>query len=327
MKSYKKGLKIMEFKIYKLIFSSEFHIGNGLLADSEYTMYADTLFSALCQESLKQYGEEGIGNLVEWAEKDQLFLSDGFPYMKDTLFLPKPIGLFQNIQTSSERKAYKKMKYVPSEYFTASKMTLEDLLQSGERLEQIGTRRVRMRASIMRQSEPEPYGIGCFRFKEDNGMYFIIGTEESRQQKHIYQLFKSLKYTGLGGKVSGGMGQFDFKQMELPQLFLEKICFGIEAETCNNLMTLSVSLPAEKVQEVLENSYVSVIKRSGYVASENYTEKMKHVDGFTKKKDSFVFQAGSCIGKRYKGSIIDVSDGGMHSVWRYAKSLFWRLDE
>ena len=79
----------MNFWVYKLAFSTEVHIGNGLLTDSDYTMYADTFFSALCLEALKIYGVEGIEKLKTMAMEDKLVLSDGFPYIKDKLYIPK----------------------------------------------------------------------------------------------------------------------------------------------------------------------------------------------------------------------------------------------
>ena len=43
----------MEYKAYKLMFQGAVHFGKQNLDEGEYSFYADTLFSALCQEALK----------------------------------------------------------------------------------------------------------------------------------------------------------------------------------------------------------------------------------------------------------------------------------
>lgn len=44
---------IMEYKAYKLKFLTGVHFGKGSLDDTSYAFCADTLFSALCIEALK----------------------------------------------------------------------------------------------------------------------------------------------------------------------------------------------------------------------------------------------------------------------------------
>ena len=41
-----------------------------------------------------------------------------------------------------------------------------------------------------------------------------------------------------------------------------------------------------------------------------------------KKKDLYVFRAGSCFVHPFAGDIYDVSDGGSHPVYRYARAMF-----
>ena len=80
---------------------------------------------------------------------------------------------------------------------------------------------------------------------------------------------------------------------------------------------LSVALPKEdELESALDKASYQLLKRSGYVASENYADEWK------KKKDLYVFSAGSCFEQRFEGDIYDVSDNGKHPVYRYAKALF-----
>lgn len=72
----------MEYCIYKFNFKTAVHIGSGKLSDGEMTFHADTLFSALCQEALQIGGEDMLQELISYVEKDQLRISDCFPFVK-----------------------------------------------------------------------------------------------------------------------------------------------------------------------------------------------------------------------------------------------------
>lgn len=322
----------MNFWVYKLSFSTELHIGNGLLTDSYYTMYADSFFSALCLEALKIYGAEGIEKLKTMAMEDKLVLSDGFPYIKDKLYIPKPLDTtFLNPyceakqDTSVQRKTWKKTKYLPLEIWNKNNSKL-DVEKELENLKGIGWSSLRIRAFIQGLEETMPYGVGGFQFVKDNGMYFIVGLE--KEVEEIFDnILNSLQYTGIGGKLSTGMGKFQWSKEEASNDVKERLCYAEQSREETNLMTLSVSLPNKEDEEVLENSYYSVIKRSGFVSSFDYTSKQKDISGFTKKKNLYVIQSGSCMSHGYCGDIIDVSDGGVHEVLRYAKPLFWRLEQ
>lgn len=86
-------------------------------------------------------------------------------------------------------------------------------------------------------------------------------------------------------------------------------------------MTLSVSLPREEeLETALAGAEYLLLKRSGFVASERYApEQMR-------KKDLYVFQAGSCFPEKFHGDIYDVSDTcGRHPVYRYAKPMWMEV--
>lgn len=82
-------------------------------------------------------------------------------------------------------------------------------------------------------------------------------------------------------------------------------------------MLLSVALPADdELENALENASYLLEKRSGFVASSDYAEEWR------KKRDLYVFTAGSCFVNCFAGDIYDVSEGGKHPVYRYAKPIF-----
>lgn len=105
----------MNYIVYKLAFQSAVHFGRLNLEDGEYTCCADTIFSALCQEAL-QMGTDVSQQFYQYAKTGTLLLSDAFPYMGNTLFLPKPMKHIEtegNKGDSTMKKAYKKLKYIP----------------------------------------------------------------------------------------------------------------------------------------------------------------------------------------------------------------------
>lgn len=85
----------------------------------------------------------------------------------------------------------------------------------------------------------------------------------------------------------------------------------------NKKILLSVALPRdEELECALNGASYQLSKRSGFVASSDYA------DEWRKKKELFVFVSGSCFEQLFEGDVYDVSDGGSHPVYRYAKSLF-----
>ena len=99
---------------------------------------------------------------------------------------------------------------------------------------------------------------------------------------------------------------------QIPEQLLE--CLQKKSD---RYMLLSVALPAdEELENAMENASYLLEKRSGFVASSDYAEEWR------KKRDLYVFTAGSCFVNCFAGDIYDVSEGGKHPVYRYAKPIF-----
>ena len=311
----------MKRTIYKLKFETGVHFGNGSLSDSGSTFQADTLFSALCIEAVKIGGEEKINRFVDAAKVGKIKLSDSFPYIGETLFIPKP---FMPLETdknkksdSKEKKAYKKLKYLPINKINAYLNGKLDVISVNKEIGRLGVSEERNVAAVRGKEDAEPYHLGVYRFSEDAGLYIIVEFENDDYKKLFDELFNSLSYTGIGGKVSSGLGRFKIEEEKLPEE-LEKRFDNVE--TSKVKISLSVCLPEdEKINDVLEDAFYRIEKRSGFVASENYSTSL------TKKKDLYVIQAGGCFKKMFEGRIVDVSIEGSHPVYRYAKPLFMEV--
>lgn len=140
----------------------------------------------------------------------------------------------------------------------------------------------------------------------------VVGFAKDDVRYLFEELMDSLSFSGIGGKRSSGLGKFSFLTTKMPQEFLKRL-----NGTGERWMTLSCSLPVKKeMVDVLDGASYILEKRSGFVASELYTKEQQ------RKRDLYVFAAGTCVKKRFHGDVYDVSDGGSHSVYRYAKPMF-----
>lgn len=304
----------MVYQLYKLEFLNNVHFGKNSLNDAEISFSADTLFSALCIEALKS-GE--LKKLYEITQKGELVISDAFPYQGKTYYLPKPCVRIERTESrgnSSEKKKIKKMKYIPAEQMDS---WLSGNFVPDERydLSRLGKKGVKVSVAVRGKEEPDPYRVKYFSFNEGNGLYFLAGgTEENL--KFLEKLMTSLSYSGLGGKRYAGMGRFDYRIAGIPENIQKRL-----QQKAARYMLLSTALPdEEELPQVMQEADYQLVRRGGFVASETYSEQQM------RKKDLYVFAAGSCFGKTFSGNIYDVSSEGKHAVYRYAKGFFMGVD-
>ena len=302
----------MKYRLYRLSFPHGIHAGDHNLDESMISFHADTLFSAMYQEALKLSEEKSERFL--WEAKEGLIqLSDTFPYIGETEYLPKPMCRVEAQDQQGDsvlKKAYKALSFIPMEKMSQYLQGGLDALTEKEKLSKLGVHDLKTSAAITGLEETMPYHVGVFYFHEGNGLYLIIGTEEGTA---VEELLYSLSYTGIGGKRSAGFGRFDITDIRE----LKGSPFNEEGSL---YMTLSVALPSEnELEPALSQASYQMIRRSGFVASGTYAPELR------KKRDLYVMTAGSCFGSRFSGDIYDVSEGGSHPVYRYEKPLFWTL--
>lgn len=311
----------MNYDIYKLNFTTPVHFGTGRLSSSINTIYADTLFSALCCEAIKLFGADGANKLYTLAKENGFRLSDAMPYCGNTLFIPKPILPINNDSNkqgnSKLKKEFKRLTYIPVEDLSAFLSGNYNPTAASELLKGLGSEGISAKVSVKSSTANSPYTVGTYSFNEGCGLYFIAAAEDNETLYTISDIMDSLSYTGIGGKLSSGYGKFEYTILK-PDTNVE-LQKRLECNS-DTYMSLSLSMAAEdELSSIMENTSTSyeLIKRSGFVASYTYT------DTPVRKKDLFCFKAGSCFNKRFNGDIFDVSSviGGSHSVYRYAMPL------
>lgn len=300
----------MNYRIYKLKFKNGVHFGNGTLDESAVTFQADVLFSALYIEAIKQNCEKKFYQIVKSGD---LRFSDAFPYFENTYTVPKPILYVEhNIQTEQEdRKKFKNMTYIPVEWL--EKWLSGALNYVEDPMKNLGKKDQYIKAAVRGQEDTQLYHVGIYRFNAQNGLYIIAGYNKADDLQLLENLLSAVSYTGIGGKKGSGLGRFAWEEAKKGTDFLMKY-LNQESEI---KMLLSGAFPQEKeLDQSLEGASYLLNKRSGYVASEFYAEE------YRRKRDLYVFAAGSCFKNEFEGDIYDVTNGGSHPVYRYAKPLF-----
>lgn len=310
----------MEYKIYKLAFQGEVHFGKQRLERCEYTFCADTLFSALCHETIKM-GENTLDKLYTMVKEGRILFSDAFPYIGNTYFLPKPmkrIEVVENRGDSSDKKRFKKLKYIQASDFEAYLSGNYDI-KNAVSMDDLGKFNMKVSAAIRGEEVTMPYRVATFSFNENNGVYVIIGYKEKEDLFFIEEIFENLMFSGIGGKRTAGLGRFE---LETARNFPTDILKRLNSDG-SMYMTLSVSLPKnDELENALNGAEYLLGKRSGFVSSDTYAKSQR------KKNDLYVMLAGSCVKNKYEGDIYDVSEKGMgHQVYRYAKPLFMEVGQ
>lgn len=305
----------MEYTGYRLSFQRGVHFGSTTLESAEMTFQADRLFSALCQEALS-IGEEKLAELHSLADNGDLLLSDAFPYAGKEYYLPKPLLRIENPvheMDAGQRKKYKKLAYVPVSHFQdfiKGKANIDDMGK-----QEFGHMDVKTSVCLKDEEGAVPYRIGTFVFsgEEDCGLYILVGWQKKEAKLLVEELLDMLSLSGLGGRRSSGLGRFDLYNASLPK----ELVGSLEAKT-GLYMNLSIALPTdEEMPDALLDARYLLVKRSGFIASENYAHEAH------RKRDIYAFQAGSCFKERFQGQIADVAtSSGSHPVYRYLKPMW-----
>lgn len=305
----------MKYLMYCLRFPVGVHFGEKSLDESRYSFSADTLFSALYMEALK-HGEDMASWLLKKVCAGEILFSDAFPYIGETYYLPKPLRRVEVHDTQGDsrvKKAFKSLAYIPMRQMESYMKGDFDAISEKQKLGNLGKGYVKTSAAIHGMEETEPYHVGVYYFNDGCGLYFIVKIADEQDEDGVYDLLDSLSFSGIGGKRTSGLGRFELDKVKA----LDSLKFERKGSV---YMSLSISLPKEEeMEKALHNAQYQVQKRGGFMASFEYASENR------KKKDLFLLSSGSCFEQVFQGDVYDVSDGGNHPVYRYAKPIFFAL--
>lgn len=314
----------MATKTVKLIFRRPVHFGQGRLSDSGYTCDAATLFSALFIEALHVGAQD---ELLEAARCGELVLSDAFPFIGSNLYLPKPMvapGVFdshnqeretlEGRQDSRERKANKKLAYVPAERYADYLSGNFDSLTELDRFH-LGEVSLQTKVNLTRSDgdDARPYFVGGYSFAQGAGLYFLVQGDYD-----LAPLLEQLSYAGIGGKRTSGYGQFTYQVDEADPV--GQVTSKAKHTGTSVLLATSAPRSDELQDELLDGARYRLVHRGGFVQSASHSKTPQ------KKRDMYLFAAGSTFSHRFEGDVFDVNaTPGSHPVYRYAKALWMEV--
>ena len=311
----------MPYLIEKCTFTAPLHVGHertsNSLESAEMILRSDTLFSAMTHEAVRQ------GCMAEWIEavsSGRIAFSDMLPYHGDTYYLPKPACFVpakerpvQDENSSVKKKQMKKLQVLPPE-------ALEKFMRGEEiQVDQVpdfgrGELQQRLHRARDPKDDPKPYYVGRYFFHQGCGLYTIVRAEGQADAELFRHLFKDLGVTGVGGKVSSGLGKYETMEMPVPKP-LEKM---LADEGAPSQVLLSTALPQEdELPSAMEGAATVVLRRAGFVQSSTY------ISPLMKRRTLYMFRSGSTFRRRFRGALMKVGDGeGAHPVYRCALGLF-----
>ena len=325
----------MSYFLIRLRFNTAVHFGASDSADSLSLsldhILADTLFSALCHTALQLYGESEVERLISMAKAGSFKLSDTMPWRvdekgDDEWYLPKPM-IHSNHKTEishDEQKKLKKLKWISVNDFQKYIDSVNDKVKFAPENEaaQFGFDECVTRVAIDESSGNTPYRVGLYRFCEDCGLYIIAEIDDEYEER-LASLLYTLGCNGLGGKVTSGLGKFDFDaaddmlKLDANNSYAPEWLHRALTNPSRANMLLTSSLPRDdELEKSLDGASYLLVRRGGFAMSESFAPTP------TKKRTQYFFRAGSMFERRYDGDVYIVGKGAAHSVYRYSKPIF-----
>ena len=309
---------------YFLNFRSPLHLGRrGVgLEETEISIPADTLFSAICQTWRTFYGEDRLTDfLAQYEASEPFLLTSAFPFAGDIKFFPKLL-IDLKVNADDERKKLKKVRFLSERRFrqivNGEEIAFDpdDLINDGQLWihdddkcsRTVWTTDKRPRVTLDRQSSTsEIWHLGGVKFHEGCGLWFTVKFDAEETQTHVETILRVLGDTGIGGERSAGYGIFD--------LHSEPAEIESERET-DRFVTLSPICPrdADQLNTLVQGDVgYTLEERSGWIGSAE--------GNGLRRQQVWMFGEGSVLagnGARV-GRLVDLKpDACPHPVWRYA---------
>lgn len=324
--------EIVGSKTVKLNFLAPVHFGDGRLSDSNFSCDAATLYSALHIEALR-LGHTTAEELLHAAKIGELSISDGFPFIDNVFYLPKPMlppggttavaeGAQSHSNQSVDKKAFKKLRFISADRYccyldgSISPQTELKCFNLGESAVQ-----TKVNLSYEHKDDADPYRVGSFSFHANAGLYFMV-----RGSFDIQPLLEQLQYSGLGGKRSSGYGRFSY-QITADNPVAQSNCKEYRQSGSTEpehpsfiLLATAAPTPAELTEGLLLGARYSLRRKGGFVQSAS------HHANSQKKRDFYTFSAGSVFAQQFSGDVFDVNaTPNAHPVYRYARAMWMEV--
>lgn len=298
----------------KPVGSRKFHFGYRSLEINDNIFHSDSLFSTICNNYIRLYGEEGIN---EFIKKFPKISSVFFGYERDgkrILFVQRPLGMKlpdSLIEMNNDRKLSKKVKFISMELLGSGTPTetpivnkRKNCVYSEMRDENLNLfydivdEKVAINRATGAPAEGQLYVVSSIMPTENTFLYFLVMEPDERTKECI----NAIEKFGIGGEITSGYGQVEVK--------IEENAVEI-SDSGNKLTNLSLVFPKEG--ETSKAEKWELIERRGHFYGTS-----------SLRKTCIGIKEGSVFSNKIKddniGDNINVSSGGK-KAFRYGKAF------
>lgn len=314
------------YTIVKLKNLTPLHVGTGKenYDFSASELHSDTLSAAIAAIRA-QFGK--TDDVEEFLQS--FAISSAFPFVGNSLFLPKPQGKMDvsvsDMDEYPSRKKLKKIRYIETSLWNhlvagnnvvvkANQLQKEFLLAENSEFTQPFKTQVNQRVAIPRDDNQtaDPFFFEWKYFSSNAGLYCLLDASDE-VKKEIVSLLGILGGVGLGTDRNVGGGKFE---VECGKLSIEN------PADANGQMLLSLFIPTEEEmpQLNLPDSRYDLVLRGGYMAGSE-KDAFRHL----RKKSIYMFNVGSvfALTQSIAGKVVDLkpewNDDKMHPIFRSGK--------
>lgn len=351
-----------KYTAFRLCFDTPVRFGSGRSASgldsSSMTADSDQFFAAVCQEWVSLYGASSLKELISTIIDEKLVFSGLFPW-KQTFclsnqkeesheqvcyYLPRPLirGKHSAVEGTQIKKTLRKISWIE-----ASRLhQYLDFMKTGEGelgsfRDNFGTEVVWDRVNTRTGMDNQLYRVSAWKFDKKlpwndpavkrcatpfrqtvSGLYWIVKSADEDMLFQLSEVVGSLGVSGIGGKVSSGLGKFTLVLEEFEQTESgKKLISYLNDSDAPVQMTLGSVIPEEKDFETCQddNSSYLLVERNGFTSSTAFCD--KETGNPLKRKTCILIRSGSCFPRKLSGTVADLSYGGIHPVYRIGKAL------
>lgn len=310
----------MRYVKFLLEFPNGYHASDFRLTSTNIKISSDVLFSALVHETNSLFGESGVKKFVNYFNEDKLRISDLFPFIGDELFVSKPLLSTKfEVEDIDYHKSFKKIEFIPLKSLSKYNKTKFDLNHLKKKLSNMGNYNTSTKIKYQENGEHEIYSVTSYKFREGNGLYFIVAYEEDDVLVFLDEILYSLSFSGIGGKRTLGYGKFEYIYDSLDGIYTDYFSGG---KSYYILINTSVPTNNEINEELISNSSYKLVRKGGFTLAKSNSQSRTNF----RKKDVYLFDSGSVFRDKFNGQIIDVGIGYDYPIYRYAFSMFMGVD-
>lgn len=312
-------------KIVKLFAkeNTKFHFGQLSLEIDNAIFHSDSMFSCLCHNYLRIYGDDGIKEFIDNFPLITSVFYGVYSNEREVLFISKPKTFFLPkilILMNDNRKLAKKIKFISLEllekYNTIGLSDTDIVLNPAKNTAWLKTEIDQTNISLFEQNVDEkvsidrasgaskdgsPYTVSSVTLAENAFFFFLV----SEVDKKLETCIKALETFGIGGELTAGYGQI--KCVAIKE-FNDPVLSGDYGAHTN----LSIVFPKKEEIDAItdEKAAYGLIERKGFV----------HCSSM-RRKSCIGLQEGSVFSGKIDGNIIDVSPNDKIHAKRYGKAF------